>query len=635
MDWGKYAKILRDLCARQPKKAWLSLPILGVLFATAYGVAWWMRFEGNLRTSHLDHLWTTMPWVVLVQLASFCWFRTNNLWNRYVTFHDLVNLAKATTIAVAINVLVDYAFTAAPYVPRSIHLINWGVIIVSVGMIRSISRVLQEKHAILDDQSGEPVLIVGVNDAGESLLRAIRRSRGIPYRVVGFVSTDQENVGQRISGIPVIGLLDTTCQLAQQYRATQVFITAGALNGKQVRQLMHDGETNGVKVRVLPSYEELLNEQVALTTRPVSIEDLLRRDPIDLDQSSLSRWLDGQTIMVTGSAGSIGSEICRQLLRFNLRQLVLIDRSEAGQFFLERELKQLSDEHDIVVTLADGNDKARMQQLFERHKPDVVFHAAAYKHVPLMEENCGEAIKNIVMLTKQIADLSAENGVKSFVMVSTDKAVNPTNVMGACKRVAELYVQTLNRTSDTDFVTVRFGNVLDSAGSVIPIFRKQIEQGGPITVTHPEMVRYFMTIPEASQLVIQAGAMGNGGEIFVLDMGEPFKIVDLARDLVRLSGLRVDDDIEIQFIGMRPGEKLYEELRVEGEKHVPTTHSKITVVESTEENGFEINRGITRLSNLAEFPNEMIVNELTKIVPQFRPSRQPQESVATTVDRAA
>ena len=632
MDWAKRVKFLISWIGRQPKQVWLSLPVLCLVFSIAYFAAWWIRFEGILLPTHIDHLRMTLPYVVLVQLGTFCWFRTHNLWNRYVTFHDLMALGQATSFAAAINVLGDYFVTAAPHVPRSVHLINWGVVMVAVGTVRSITRIRQEKYTILDRKAGTPVLIVGANDAGEALLRAIRRDPDINYRVVGFVTIDPSAVGHRISGIPVIGQLDQTCTLARERGVANVFLTAGALNGRQVRRLVNDGEANGVKVRILPSYGELLNEKVTLTTRPVSIEDLLRRDTVNLDQSQLSRWLDGQTLMVTGSAGSIGSEICRQLLRFKPRQLVLIDRSESGQFFLERELRNLSDDHNIEVTLADVSDQPRMQRLFQQYKPDIVFHAAAYKHVPLMEDNCGEAVKNIVLLTKQIADLSAANNVKSFVMVSTDKAVNPTNVMGACKRVAELYVQSLNKNTDCEFVTVRFGNVLDSAGSVIPIFRQQIAQGGPVTVTHPEMVRYFMTIPEASQLVIQAGAMGNGGEIFVLDMGEPFKIVDLARDLIRLSGLRVDEDIEIKFIGTRPGEKLYEELRVDGEKHVPTRHPKITVVESAAENPFEIQSAIKRLRNMTEFPNEIIVDELMRVVPQFRPSHRP---AARRINRAA
>jgi FlaA1/EpsC-like NDP-sugar epimerase len=613
-------------------RAWASLPLLALLFAGVYYVAWWLRFEGNVQSQHLANMRYTLPCVVIVEVAVFCWFRSHNLWIRYVTFHDLIVLGKAATTASVVNVLCDYILYPDTNIPRSVFLMNWGAVVVAVGSIRSLSRLAQEKNSFFDNRSGEPVLIVGANDAGESLLRAIRRNKLLQYRVVGFITNDSTAVGSQISGIPVVGTLANTCELAERHGANEVFITAGALTGKQVRQLVYDGEKCGVKVRVLPSYEEILNENITLSTREVSIEDLLRRVPVNLDQSGLHRWIDGNVLMITGSAGSIGSEICRQLLRFRPKQIVLVDRSESGQFFLDRELCQLSNEHQIEIALADCNDRPRMQKLFEQYQPNIVFHAAAYKHVPLMEQHCGEAVKNIVLLTKQIADLAAEHDVNSFVMISSDKAVNPTNVMGACKRVAELYVQSLNETTNCDFVTVRFGNVLDSAGSVIPIFRKQIAQGGPVTVTHPDMTRYFMTIPEASQLVIQAGAMGQGGEIFVLDMGDPVRIVDLASDLIRLSGLRVDEDIEIQFIGTRPGEKLYEELRVDGENHVSTTHPKITVVDSNLENRFEIHKAVTRLRNLTEFPNDMIVDELVRIVPQFHPNRRKS---ATTFERAA
>jgi FlaA1/EpsC-like NDP-sugar epimerase len=322
--------------------------------------------------------------------------------------------------------------------------------------------------------------------------------------------------------------------------------------------------------------------------------------------------------MVTGSAGSIGSEIARQLLHFAPARLVLVDRWENGQFFLERELNRLAANQDVEMCIADARDKERMERLFKRNRPHVVFHAAAYKHVPLMEANPGEAVKNIVLMTRCLANLSAKFGAESFVMISTDKAVNPTSVMGGCKRVAELYVQALAHQSSCRFVTVRFGNVLDSAGSVVPIFRQQIAEGGPVTVTHPDMVRYFMTIPEASQLVIQAGAMGRGGEIFVLDMGDPVRIVDLATDMIRLSGLRAGHDIEIQYVGRRPGEKLYEELHVHGEKHVATSHPKIMVAESEHVGFQQIQTAIEQLANVTEGSKQLVLEQLRRTIPQFQ-----------------
>ncbi len=384
---------------------------------------------------------------------------------------------------------------------------------------------------------------------------------------------------------------------------------------------MQQEEQNDLIVKVLPSYEQILEGNIDLRPRTVSIADLLRRDPVELDIKNLQQWLDDQVLLVTGAAGSIGSEICRQLLQFSPRKLVVVDRSENGQFFLEKDLRRLSKQHEIDVCIGDIADGKRMHRIFQQHRPNIVFHAAAYKHVPLMEMNCGEAIKNIPLATKILADLAHAFDVASFVMISTDKAVNPTSVMGACKRVAEIYVQSLASESKCRFVTVRFGNVLDSAGSVVPIFRKQIATGGPVTVTHPDMKRYFMMIPEASQLVIQAGAMGHGGEIFVLNMGEPVRIVDLARDMIRLSGLRVGEDIEIQFSGVRPGEKLFEELHITGETHVPTTHPKIVVAACEPWALSNITTCLNQLQVAAVGSDDEIVAELRRIVPEFQPTR--------------
>jgi FlaA1/EpsC-like NDP-sugar epimerase len=344
---------------------------------------------------------------------------------------------------------------------------------------------------------------------------------------------------------------------------------------------------------------------------------LLRRDPVELKLGELHDWLDERVILVTGSAGSIGSEICRQLLAFSPRKLVLVDRSENGQFFLERELRELAGDTEIEVCIGDINDGMRMRAIFNEYGPELVFHAAAYKHVPLMEAHPGEAVKNIVCATRMLADLAAQHRVDSFVMISTDKAVNPTSVMGACKRVAELYVQALSAKAGCRFVTVRFGNVLDSAGSVVPIFREQIARGGPVTVTHPDMLRYFMTIPEASQLVIQAGAMGQGGESFVLDMGEPVRITDLATDMIRLSGLKLGEDIELRFTGLRPGEKMFEEFHVDGENHKATSHKKILVAESAPLALDTVRRAIEALAQVSNASSSTILEQIDQIVPRY------------------
>ena len=387
---------------------------------------------------------------------------------------------------------------------------------------------------------------------------------------------------------------------------------------------MDDARRGACEVRVLPHYRRLIEGSVTIQPRPVSIEDLLQRPAVQLGIEDIRQWIDGRVIMVTGSAGSIGSEICRQLLQFAPERLVAVDRAETGQFFLERELQPLAAGKQINVCIADVLDEARMRHLLMRYRPDVIFHAAAYKHVPLMERHPQEAVRNIVTATRQLANLALDFHTDSFVMISTDKAVNPTSVMGACKRVAELYVQSLAGQSAARFVTVRFGNVLDSAGSVVQLFRQQIAAGGPVTVTDPEMRRYFMTIPEASRLVIQAGAIGQSGQILLLDMGEPVRILDLAADMIRLSGLRVGKDVVIEFTGLRAGEKLYEELHIPGEQLLPTSHPKIIVADRKPAPVDDVRSAIDELERLAGDDPEAIVGQLQQIVCGYHPGVQQQ-----------
>jgi FlaA1/EpsC-like NDP-sugar epimerase len=606
--------------------------VLVPFLAAVYFVAHWLRFEDQLTAERIRQFAATLFPLLAVKICCLASFGVYQGWGRYVTFHDLVALVKASTAAAFIFALIDYLLFPATNLPRSIFIMDWAGTVAVIGVLRSFGRLRQE--ITLFSKTNEKMtaaLIVGANDEGEALLRNLRRIANLDYRVLGFMSSDRELVGTYIGGVPVLGTLDETWQVARWHHAEEILVTSGSIGGKQLRDLVDEVAGTDVTVKVLPSYEQIIDGKVDLKPRKVCIEDLLRREPVQLDQDELRHWIDGNTLLVTGSAGSIGSEICRQLLRFRPKRLVCVDRWECGQFFLEKELAELASGTDIELAIADVSDRTRMNALLELHRPDVIFHAAAYKHVPLMEANAGEAVKNIVRVSQQLADLAIEHDVGSFVMISTDKAVNPTNVMGACKRVAELYVQSLTAKSNTRFVTVRFGNVLDSAGSVIPIFRQQIADGGPVTVTDPEMTRYFMTIPEASQLVIQAGAMGHGGEIFVLDMGSPVKIVDLAEDMIQLSGLKLEEDIEIRFVGCRPGEKLYEELHVDGERHVATAHPKIMVAESNGVSRLEALRAVRRLENLADGPREFILEELGRAVPQFQHAdhtRQPTRRAA-------
>lgn len=596
----------------------LSLVFLAPVLLGTYYTSHWLRFEGQMGTVGMAYFSSTATWVVLVQLGVISWFQVHRGWRSFVTFYDLLTLVLAVTVGMVFVAMIDLFVLPGHTIPRSIYLLDWGVTIVMLGGIRALLRMIDERTwSLLFAVNKVPTLIVGANSAGEAILRSIIRNGSLTYRVVGFIDDNESLLGTRINGVPVIGTLEQTCRLARQRGVHEVLIASGELTGRQVRTLIDETHRDGIAVHVLPSYEQLITGSVALQPRPVAIEDLLRRDPVELDMENIREWIDDRVLLVTGAAGSIGSEICRQLLRFSPKRIVLVDRSENGQFFLERELSKMAGRVEIEVCIADILDATRVRAVLRQHRPDIIFHAAAYKHVPLMEAHPGEAVKNIVTATRQLADLAMSHDVKSFVMVSTDKAVHPTSVMGACKRAAEIYVQSLADLSECRFVTVRFGNVLDSAGSVVPVFREQIRAGGPLTVTDPAMTRYFMTIPEAAGLVIQAGTIGNGGEILLLDMGEPVRIVDLAADMVRLSGLRVGEDIEIKFTGVRPGEKLYEELHVAGEKDLPTRHPKITIVDRKPRDPASVLAAIGQLQAVADEEPHVVIEQLRHVVPAF------------------
>lgn len=608
----------------------LATAIATVLAAIHYA-AYLLRFEGQPDAFHLETLRRTLLPFVFLKTGACVWFSVHRGWRRFATFHDLVAIAEATSVGTLLNVLADHFWLVDRSVPRGVVIIDWGATLIVVCGLRSISRSIHERyrHMFTRHTKLRRALIVGTDTAGEAILRATKIGGCGLFDVVGFVDHDGRSVGETVGGVPVVGQFDQLSELVRRHAADDVLLTSGDLSGAQVRKVIDDCCASSTRVSMLPSYEQLLSGQVAVKARDVSIDDLLRREPVKLDDAQIHHWLKGRTLMVTGSAGSIGSEICRQLLQFGPARLVLVDRWENGQFAIEKQLRELAPHLPIEVRIADIADADRMMQLFAEQRPDILFHAAAYKHVPMMEHNPGEAVKNNVLATKRLADMADEFGLQAFVLISTDKAVNPTSVMGACKRVAELYIESLAEKSDCRFVTVRFGNVLDSAGSVVPTFREQIARGGPITVTDPEMTRFFMTIPEAAQLVIQAGAMGHGGEIFVLEMGEPVKIVGLAHDMIRLSGLRVGHDIDIEFIGLRPGEKLFEELHVHGETHQPTHHPKIHVALHTSNLAAgKLVEGIQRLSIVINEPREEIVDQLRRLIPEFVPedftSRRPR-----------
>lgn len=594
-----------------------SAAIFASLAATAYVAAFLLRFAGSFGEHGLAVLTATLGWVIAIKLIAMTWCRLHQEWSRYVTFRDLSLLVRVVSYSSISIVVVDALFLTSNTIPRSIVLLDWGTTLFMLVALRAIPRLLRD-FGWKNRQTAKNhprALIVGANDSGEALLRAIRRSASLEYSPVGFIDDRAEARGRRIAGVPVLGKFCHIAALVERLNIDEVLITSGELPGRQVRELLDEASRHDFHVKVLPSYEQLLHDRVAIEPRSVAINDLLRRPSVEIDIENISQWIKGRVLLVTGSAGSIGSEICRQLVKLSPSKLLILDRSETGQFYIERELRRLAPKANIEVVMADITDRKRLEAVFEQLRPDIIFHAAAYKHVPLMETHVGEAVKNIVLATRNLVDLAEQFDAKGFVMISTDKAVNPTSIMGACKRLAEKYVQAKATTSSCRLVTVRFGNVLDSAGSVVPIFRQQIARGGPVTVTHPDIIRYFMMIPEAAQLVIQAGAMGQGGEIYVLDMGEPVRIMNLAQDMIRLSGLRVGEDIEIEITGLRPGEKLYEELYSDQEAHERTGHEKIMVAASASQNLLEVIHDVSQLETTVDEPNAVVRQLLNELIP--------------------
>jgi FlaA1/EpsC-like NDP-sugar epimerase len=511
----------------------------------------------------------------------------------------------------------------APY-PRSIFILDLFMLFAMMSSSRLLWRIYRETVIMprKNCHGSRRALIVGAGEAGSLLVKELRRQDVSTFAVIGFVDDDEEKAGMRLHGLPVLGRISQLGQLVENNDIEDVIIAIPSAGSSLLRDIVKACEHCKVSFKTLPAITDIVAGKISVSQiKDVEITDLLGRDPVSLDETAISRYLAGKRILVTGAAGSIGSEICRQVARFAPAKLVLLDSAETPLYQIEKELSNRYPDLRIVPVLADIRNGARLDFIFETFNPEVVFHAAAFKHVPMMEYNPVEAITNNIAGTRTLAERADRFGVANFVMISTDKAVNPTNVMGASKRAAEIFVQALSKESKTCFTTVRFGNVLGSNGSVIPLFMEQIRAGGPVTVTHPDVIRYFMTIPEASQLVLQAGCLGNGGEIFVLDMGEPVRIKDLAEELIRLSGFVPHDEIEIVYSGLRPGEKLYEELLISGEGIKPTRHHKIKVLDAMPNKlvavSDQIDAMVTKAGN-CDLQGIMVL--LSQLVPEFVPN---------------
>jgi FlaA1/EpsC-like NDP-sugar epimerase len=597
---------------------------LAVLSA-AFWLAFLFRFEFSIPHSWITSSMIGWPYVVLIEYAMLSALGVPRFSWRFVSIREAERIALAIALATAILVGLRLALPIMLevfVVPYGVLCMNLFLCFVGLVGVRASWRVhgeRAERRRRFAGRKRERVLLLGAGQAGVVVAREIAARPDLALHTVGFLDDDHLKVGMRIGGLSVLGRIDDVAEIAARKRVKRVLITIANATGSQIRAITMRCRDAGLDTKIIPGIYEIVGDRVNLSRiREVAIEDLLGREPVQLDESQLNASIRGAVVMVTGAGGSIGSELCRQICRYSPARLVLVERFENALFEIHRELAGLYPHLTIAPEIGDVTDAHRMEQVLTEARPSIVFHAAAHKHVPMMEANPGEAVKNNVGGTRLVADLADRLGVERFVMVSTDKAVNPTSVMGATKRVAEIYMQALALRSKTRFVTVRFGNVLGSSGSVIPIFKQQIAAGGPVTVTHPEMQRYFMTIPEASQLVLQAGAMGNGGEIFILDMGEPVKIVDLARDLITLSGLRPGDDIEIKFNGIRPGEKLFEQLSTDAEHADKTKHPKIFIGRVASPGWIEAMRGLDNLLGLVDCNDaDRIRRALHGMVPEY------------------
>ncbi len=570
-------RMTRHLCQPQVRVPLLVTIHIGI-FAAIYAFAFGARFDFEFTESNWQLLLGTLPPVVLTKLLAFYYGRHFHGWWRYVNFADLSSLLRVSIISMLAVAFVDYYLLMFDsQIPRVTILLDTLLTIIIVGGLRCSWRYVDEQFGpLMRRRTVRPAIMVGTDHAVGQLIGHINSNQCLDIKVRALLSPTDEWHRSSIGGVPVVGTIDNIADVALKYRAQDVLVPAGLITGRALRDLVEACNRHGLTLRVLPRLEDAMQGTSKIPLRPLHINDLLKRDPVSLDTERLIKMIRGKTVLITGAGGSIGSEICRQLMDFGPAELVLVGRGENRIHAIHLELRDRANQSEIRLTQVIGSitDEAAMRKVFRNTQPDIVFHAAAHKHVPLMETHIGEAIKNNIYGTKVIAKLADEAGVGHFVLVSSDKAVNPTSVMGCTKHLAERVVHEYSQESTTKFVVVRFGNVLGSAGSVIPIFQKQIERGGPITITDEKMTRYFMSIPEAAQLVMQSAAMSDGGEIYVLDMGEPIAIVQLAEDLVSLSGLPAGS-IEFEFTGMRPGEKMYEELYFDDETTVPTAHEKV------------------------------------------------------------
>ncbi|MCU0937252.1 MAG: polysaccharide biosynthesis protein [Gammaproteobacteria bacterium] len=594
-----------------------------VMVPLAWLGAFWLRFNlGEIPSEYLSQALRLLPVVVVVQGGVFWWMGLyRGVW-RFASLPDLLRILKATALGTLLVLTAVLLLTRMEHVPRSVFVVYAILLPLLLGGPRLAYR--WSKDHRLYAGSGKRALIVGAGRAGDLLVRDLLRDARWGYEPVGFVDDEARRLGREVHGVRVLGTTVELPGLVQQYGIETILIAIPSAGRRAMQRIVSACEATGVPFRTLPGLlDEPSGRLSAGDLREVSIEDLLGREPVTLDWRSITQGLSGKSVLITGGGGSIGSELCRQIARLGPQTLVVFENSEFNLFRVERELRRDFPNLTLRARLGDVCDEPAVRFAFSEYQPDVVFHAAAYKHVPLLQDQAREAVHNNVLGTRNVAATAAGFGCEAFVLISTDKAVNPTNVMGATKRVAEIVCQGLQRHASTRFITVRFGNVLDSAGSVVPTFREQIAAGGPVTVTHPDITRYFMTIPEACQLILQAAVAGRGGEIFVLDMGEPVRIRDLAEQMIRLSGKRPGVEVPIVFTGLRPGEKLYEELFHEEERLVSTGHEKLRLAHVREVDPETLDRTLEEMGAACVAYDEARLTELLKVlVPELGDARR-------------
>ncbi|MCR1025133.1 polysaccharide biosynthesis protein [Cellulophaga baltica] len=601
---------------------WLVLIVDVILVSFSFVLAYFILFNLTMNFD-INKLFVQLPFVAIISLVSFFIIGSYKGVVRHTGVRDVYNIFNAICLMSIITIVLvvtnrEYDFLNGFTVPLTIIIIHSLISFIALTASRYVFKALYFNIVMNNyNSSSKNVLIYGAGQSGILTYNALTNTSNSKVKVVGYIDKDEQKVGKHINGVQVYNPSALTESFILKKDISEVIFSIQNIDHKKLRVLVESLVDYPVLVKIVPAVEDWINGELKLSQiKQVQIEDLLDRATIDIKNSNIAEELKNKTVLVTGGAGSIGSEIVRQICTYNYKTLIVIDQAESALYDLQQELKQ-NGFHNFIPIVGDVRDKNRMNTIFQEHTPNIVFHAAAYKHVPLMEYNAYEAIKINVAGTKVLCDLSAHYNADKFVFVSTDKAVNPTNVMGATKRIAEMYISCMQQLNKTKFITTRFGNVLGSNGSVIPLFKKQIENGGPLTVTHQDVTRFFMTIPEASQLVLEAGSMGSGGEIFIFDMGESVKIFDLAKNMIKLSGLKYPEDIDIKVTGLRPGEKLYEELLANGENTLPTYHKKIMIGKVRELDYTTVRSNINQLCVSNMFFDADVVRLMKEIVPEY------------------